>query len=170
MRALSRIHWVLCLSLVLQAGCGTRPNPAWDSGEGDAADADVAGCADACPRDRSHCVDGQCYAGAGGDPCNDNSDCHIMTPRCGPAGCQDGLEGDPCVDASDCNNLTRICFDGACQDGSEGDRCDEGAGCSDDAPFCVQGACHDGSLGDPCADDTQCRGSGCGASGVCEWS
>lgn len=172
MRALRQFWGILCLSLVLQAGCGTRPNPAWDSGEGDAADADVAGCADACPFGRSHCVDGQCYAGAAGDPCVDNGDCGLMTPRCGPDGCQGGIEGDPCVDPDDCSSTVSICFDGACQDGSEGDHCDDeaGEGCNEYAPYCVEAVCHDGSLGDPCVDDDDCRSSGCGDEGVCSWS
>jgi hypothetical protein len=169
MRALCRIQGILCLSLVLHAGCGTRPNPAWDSGEGDAADADVAACNDACPPERSHCVEGQCYGGAAGDPCDDNDDCSVMAPRCGPSGCQEGFEGDPCGDPGDCNSLMTICYDGACQDGSEGDRCGDGEGCNTVAEFCVAGACYDGSLGDPCENDEQCQSSGCGDSGVCAW-
>jgi hypothetical protein len=172
MRALRRIPGILCLTLVLQGGCGTRPNPAWDGGAGDADDADVVvGCDDACPPGRSHCVEGSCYAGGAGDPCDDDSDCSLMTPRCGPSGCQDGFERDPCVDPGDCNVTVPICFDGACQDGSEGDGCDAtaGEGCSAEMPFCVQGTCHDGSLGDPCESDEQCTRSGCGDAGVCAW-
>ncbi|NVB38870.1 hypothetical protein G6O69_13595 [Pseudenhygromyxa sp. WMMC2535] len=100
-----------------------------------------------------------CLVVGEGESCDSDADCEETAPNCVDGACWNGSEGDPCNYVGECPDAS--CVNNQCWDGSEGDPCNNPTDCSEFVLFCVEHLCQTGEPGSPCVINADCVSDSC---------